>query len=204
MPGAAEFDSSSVDVDLALSSAAHQDDRPLAGAALWLLVGLLYAIPLALLAARSYQLRTQSQREDAAEVRAARRRVEELLDRAATAPAREIAGPLAAALRDLGRILGRTIDQRDGDGGAISRLETESFSQQASAVPLSADLRSDAAGLLRRWVGEARRARKARPAGTAAAIVIGLGPRLGGLARTRLGLRRDDIAGAHHAAARDR
>ncbi|HEX3474500.1 MAG TPA: BatD family protein, partial [Kofleriaceae bacterium] len=87
--------------ELALSSPERTGDRPLGGAALWLLVGLLYAIPLGLLIARIYRLRTQGQREDAAEVRVARRRVEELLDRAGTAPARDIAGPLAAALRDL-------------------------------------------------------------------------------------------------------
>jgi hypothetical protein len=169
--------------ELALSSPDHADDRPFGGAALWLLVGLLYAIPLGLLAARIYQLRTQSQREDAAEVRAARRRVEELLDRSGTAPARDVAGPLAAALRDLARILGHAVD----DGGLLARLETESFSQQASSVPLSTDLRSDAAGLLRRWVSEARRTRKARTAGTAAAILVGLGLGLAGASPAEAG-----------------
>ena len=182
-PGAAaaEFDGSLVDAELALSTAGHEGDQPLRGGVLWLLVGLLYAVPLALLGARSYQLRTQGQREDAAEVRAARRRVEELLDRASTAPAREVAGPLAAALRDLARILGLAVDEQS----LLSRLETESFSQAAAQVPLSPDLRSDAAGLLRRWVAEARRTRKTRTA-RAAVILVGIG----------LGL-----AGAPHAAA---
>ena len=164
------LDGSLVDAELALSTTGHEDDRPLGGALLWLLVGLLYAIPIALLAARSYQLRTQSQREDAAEVRTARRRIEDLLDRAGTAPARDVAGPLAAALRDLARLLGRAID----DAGLLAKLETESFSQHAAAVPLSTDLRSDAAGLLRRWIGESRR-RKPRAAATAALVLIGLG-----------------------------
>ena len=172
--GAAVLDGSLVDAELALSGAGHEDDRPLGGAMLWLLVGLLYAVPLVLLGARSYQLRTQSQREDAAEVRAARRRVEDLLDRAGSAPAREVAGPLAAALRDLARLLGRAVD----DGGLIAKLETESFSQQAAAVPLSTDLRSDAAGLLRRWVAEARR-RPSRAAHTAAIGLFALGIALG-------------------------
>ncbi|HUC07552.1 MAG TPA: BatD family protein, partial [Solirubrobacterales bacterium] len=48
----AEFDGSLVDAELALSSIGQEDDRPVDGAALWLLVGLLYAIPLALLGAR--------------------------------------------------------------------------------------------------------------------------------------------------------
>jgi hypothetical protein len=173
--GGAEFEGALVDAELALSTAGHEDDRPISGEALWLIVGLLYAIPLALLLARSWQLRTQGQRDEAAEVRAARRRVEDLLDRSGAQPAREIAGPLAAALRELARLLGRDapggtdermrvagIDERMrvagiDDGGLIARLETESFSQSAASVPLSTDLRSDAAGLLRRWLTQARR-----------------------------------------------
>jgi len=178
-PGA-ELEAALVDAELALSSAGQEDDRPIDGSVLWLLVGLLYAIPLALLGARSWQLRTQGQREEAAEVRAARRRVEELLDRSGSVPAREVAGPLAAALRDLAKLLGRTVD----DDGTVAKLETESFSQGASAVPMSTDLRSDAAGLLRRWMTEARRTRSPRAADRAAIVIVagvfGLGA-LGGL-----------------------
>jgi hypothetical protein len=176
--GAAEPDGSLVDAELALSSTGQEDDRPINGAALWLIIGLLYAIPLALLATRSWQLRTQGQREEAAEVRAARRRVEDLLDRSGAQPARDVAGPLAAALRELAKLLGRD-PAAPGDGGLIAKLETESFSQSAAAVPLSPDLRSDAAGLLRRWTTEARQAHKTR--GTrgarrsAAAILLALG-----------------------------
>ncbi|HEX2690117.1 MAG TPA: BatD family protein [Kofleriaceae bacterium] len=180
-----DADGSLVDAELALSSAGQEDDRPIGGVVLWVLVGLLYAIPIALLAARSWQLRTQGQREEAAEVRAARRRIEDLLDRSGSLPAREVAGPLAAALRDLGKLLGHTVDgtaPRDAgsptdDGGLVARLETESFSQGAATVPLSADLRSDAAGLLRRWITEARRSRATRwPRKAAVAIVaVGLG-----------------------------
>jgi hypothetical protein len=176
----AELEAALVDAELALSSAGQEDDRPIDGSVLWLLVGLLYAIPLALLGARSWQLRTQGQREEAAEVRAARRRVEELLDRSGSVPAREVAGPLAAALRDLAKLLGRTVD----DDGTVAKLETESFSQGASAVPMSTDLRSDAAGLLRRWMTEARRTRSPRAADRAAIVIVagvfGLGA-LGGL-----------------------
>lgn len=172
--GTLEPEGSLVDAELALSSAGQEDERPIDGAMLWLIVGLLYAIPLALLVARSWQLRTQSQREEAAEARAARRRVEELLDRAGTLPAREVAGPLAAALRDLARILGRAPD----DGGLLAKLETEAFSQGAASVPLSTDLRSDTAGLLRRWMAEARRGRTRAPRSAAIAI-LGLGLGLG-------------------------
>jgi tetratricopeptide (TPR) repeat protein len=181
--GAPELDGSLVDAELALSTAGAEDDRPIGGSALWLIVGLLYAIPLALLLTRSWQLRTQGQRDEAAEVRAARRRVEDLLDRSGNQPAREIAGPLAAALRELARLLGRdaaapggSADEAGGidDGGLIARLETESFSQSAASVPLSTDLRSDAAGLLRRWMTQTRSRGRARKSPSAAVVVLGL------------------------------
>jgi len=76
-----------VNADLALSSTGDLDATPIGGTMVWLLVGLLYAIPIVLLAARTWQLRTAGQREEAAEVRSARKKVEELLDRAGTAPA---------------------------------------------------------------------------------------------------------------------
>ena len=136
------------DAQLALSSIGAVDTRPLGGMFLWILVGLLYALPLAMFGVRTWQLRTRETREDAAEVRAARRKVEQLLDEAAAKPAREVAGPLGAALRELAKITGRTLDE----GGVLAKLETESFAPSAAANPLSPDLRSDAAGLLRRWV----------------------------------------------------
>jgi len=186
-------DAVSVNAELALSSAGAVDDRPLSGAPLWLLVGLLYAIPLAVLGARSWQLRTAGRREEAAEVRAARRRVEELLDRGQTAPAREIAGPLGAALRELGRVLGRPAPRPDPSGAAgappaaagapadadpldalLARLETEGFAPGAAAQPLSPDLRSDAAGLLRRWPSPTRGGGAGRAAAVALLAVLGL------------------------------
>ncbi|HET9627709.1 MAG TPA: BatD family protein, partial [Kofleriaceae bacterium] len=161
-------DTATFDGELALSSPGQEADRPLGGGLLWILIAVLHAVPLGVLLVRSWQLRTQGQREEAAEVRAARRKVEDLLDRAGSAPARDIAGPLAAALRDLARLLGRAVD----DGGLLAKLETESFSQSASSVPLSTDLRSDAAGLLRRWTSKRPRT---QPAAAAAALVVVIG-----------------------------
>ena len=65
-PGAlgAELDGSLVDAELALSSVGQEDDRPIDGAVLWLLIGLFYGIPLALFGARSWQLRTQGRDHD--------------------------------------------------------------------------------------------------------------------------------------------
>lgn len=162
-----------VNADLALSSLGAVDDRPLGGSFLWVLVGLLYAIPLAMLGARRYQLRTRGQREEAAELRAARKKVEALLDKAASAPAREVAGSLGGALRDLARVLDRPLT--DSDSALLAKLETESFAPSAAAVPLSNDIRSDAAGVMRRWLGEARRSGATRKAATAALILLALG-----------------------------
>lgn len=164
-PAAAVTDDSTlVNADLALSSPGAVDDQPLGGTLLWALIALLYAVPLAVLGFRTYQLRTASQREEAAEVRAARRRVEDLLDRASRDPARDVAGPLAAALRELARVLGRGMD----DHGLLAKLETESFAPDAAGRPLSADLRSESAGLLRRWQQEARK----RPSRAAIASIL--------------------------------
>lgn len=162
-------DSALVNADLALSSLGSVEDRPIGGSLLWLLVGLLYAVPLAVFAARWWQLRTRGQREEAAEVRTARRRVEALLDQAGTAPAREIAGSLAGALRELARVLGRIPPD---DGELLSKLETESFAPGAASLPLSTDLRSDAAGLMRRWLAAAKRGPAASKAASAVALLV--------------------------------
>ncbi|MBS1118933.1 MAG: Tetratricopeptide 2 repeat protein [Deltaproteobacteria bacterium] len=164
-------DTTLVTAELALSSDAQVDARPLGGALLWLLVGLLYAVPLGLFAFRSWQLRTAGSREEASEARAARRRVEELLDRAKDAPARDVAGPLAASLRELARVLGRELGEH---AALLAKLETESFAPDASGKPLSPDLRSDSAGLLRRWATDARRARAGTNAGAVASMVLGM------------------------------
>lgn len=164
-------DAALVNAELALSTGSAVQDKPLGGTVLWILVGLLYAIPLALLATRSWQIRTRSQRVEAAEVRVARRKVEELLDRSGSAPARDIAGPLGAAFRDLARVLGRAVD----DHGLIAKLETEAFAPSGAELPLSADLRSDAAGLLRRWLGEARTSPSRRSTAAVALILLALG-----------------------------
>ena len=166
-PAAAVADEVDVAAQLALSAPGASDSSPLGGTFLWVLVAFLYAVPLALLGFRTWQLRTAESREDASEVRAARTKVEQLLDRAQTAPARDIAGPLVTALTELARVLGRRID----DHGLLAKLETESFAPEAANKPLSPDVRSDAAGLLRRWAGDARRARRGKPAAAVMLLV---------------------------------
>jgi hypothetical protein len=145
-----------VGADLALSSPGSDDSGPLGGAILWLVLGILYAVPIALLAIRSWQVRTQAKREDAAEVKAARRRLEAELHRAQTAPARDTAGPLAAALRELARTLERPLD----DDGLLAKIETESFAPSASESPLSRDIRTRVDALVKKWLAEPRRTSK--------------------------------------------
>jgi cytochrome c-type biogenesis protein CcmH/NrfG len=155
--GAREAEVSLVGADLALSSPGSDDGGPLGGAFLWIVLAILYAVPIALLVIRSWQVRTQAKREDAAEVKAARRRLEAELHRAQTAPARDTAGPLAAALRDLARVLERPLD----DDGLLAKIETESFAPAASESPLSRDIRTRVDALVKKWLAEPRRASRA-------------------------------------------
>ncbi|MBV8760701.1 MAG: BatD family protein [Deltaproteobacteria bacterium] len=144
-----------VGADLALSS--DPDKRPLGGSVVWILAALLYLVPLALLALRTWQLRTQTSREEAAEVRAARRRAEDELARAAKTPARDAAGPLASALR----AYARTVDRNADEGGLLARIETESFAPGAASEPLSQDTRDKIADLIKRWSARPARVPKA-------------------------------------------
>src|SRR5439155_22341967 len=57
--GPSDADLALVGADLALSAPGDTTSRPLRGSLMWLLVGLLYALPLALFAARTWQLRTR-------------------------------------------------------------------------------------------------------------------------------------------------
>jgi tetratricopeptide (TPR) repeat protein len=157
------IDLAQVPVELALSAPGAESQKPLGGAVLWLLVGLLYAVPLAILLLRTWQLRTQDQRDEAAEIRAARKKLDAELDRATTAPARETAGPLAAAMRALARVT-----EREPDRELLARLETESFAPSASSSPLPSELLAKI-----REANEPRRASK-RPATATALVLFGI------------------------------
>ena len=166
--GASPMDTSDlalVGADLALSSPGSSGDKPLAGIVLWILVALLYAVPLGVFGVRRWQLRTQTERDEAAEVRAARKRVEQELAKAARDPARESAGPLAAAIRAYARAAEHELD----DGGLLARLETESFAPTASSSPLPADLRVHVEDLMKRW---STRPAARKTSGGAAAVVL--------------------------------
>ncbi|HTJ41396.1 MAG TPA: BatD family protein [Kofleriaceae bacterium] len=162
-PKASETDDVSlVGADLALSAPGDALATPLGGTTLWALVLILYLAPIAIFGVRTWQVRTQTEREEAGEVRAARRRVEDELARASTAPARDLATALPQALRALAKALGRSAQD---DGGLIAKIETEAFAPGAADHPLPASLRADADALVRRWLDERRKIPRAMIAG---------------------------------------
>ncbi len=163
----ADTDLTRFDAELALASKDALDDRPLGGSLLWLLVALLYAVPLGVLAVRTWQVRTRSQREEAAEVRAARRRAEQELARAARDPARDTAGTLVSALRAFARAL-----DREPSDALLGDIEHAGFAPSSATTPLSADLRARAEDLMRKWTAEARRKRTSKVGAAAALFVL--------------------------------
>lgn len=145
--GKQESEVSLVGADLALSSPGNVDATPLGGAVVWVLVALLHLIPIAILVLRSWQLRTASGREDAAELKVAKRRLDAALAAAAAKPARDTSGELGAAVRNLARVMERPVD----DKGLLGRIETESFAPAAANAPLSRSLLDEVRSLTSGW-----------------------------------------------------
>ncbi len=164
-------DTALVDAQLALSTVGA-DDQPLGGWVLWLIVGLLYAVPLGVFGLRTWQIRTSDAREDAAEVRLAKKRFDAALDRAKTAPAREAAGPLGAAVREVARALEIPVD----DGGLLAKLETEAFAPSAAELPMTSEIRTAVAALVDRWLRERRAPAASRAVGVALVLLVALAP----------------------------
>ncbi len=152
-----------VGAELSLSSPGDADSRPLGGAVLGMALAVLYLGSLGVFALITWKNRTREQREEAAEVKVARKKVEAELDRAARAPANEVAGALAAAMRNLARALERT----SSEDPVLAQLETESFSRTAKDQPLSPELVRKIRELAASWTKPAR-----RPGNKAAAVAI--------------------------------
>ena len=153
-----------VGADLALSAPERVTSKPLAGSWIWFVVGALYGIPLLLLIVRTWQRRTEASREEAGEVRAARKQFDQVFARAASAPARETSGELLGALRVLAKALDRPISS--DVSALLGRIETESFAPAAATSPLSSTLRSELEAVVRGWL--------AAPRGTARAVAVGI------------------------------
>lgn len=141
--------------DLVLSAPSATASAPLGGALLWALVAALYALPLGLWGLRSWQRRTAGARGEAAEVRAARKRFEAALVKAASAPASEAAGELGESVRALARAVGRSASAAE-----LDRLETEAYAPSAAKTPLSPELVRQLEALVAGWLrgGGKRRA----------------------------------------------
>jgi hypothetical protein len=171
---AAAGELSLVGADLALSAPDAALRSPLGGTWLWILVGLLYAVPLGLYAYKVQRVRGAARREEASEVTAARRAFEYELAKAAAAPARDSVGPLTATVRALARALGRDA----GDDGLLARLETEAFAPDAATQPLSAAQRDAVLAIVRAMLAAegSRRRSGARGAAVVVAIAGALAP----------------------------
>jgi hypothetical protein len=153
-----------VGADFALSSAGE------ALAAAWThrelvpALAAIYAAALLLLGVRVWQVRTRRRRGQSSEVKQALGAFREALARAASAPAREAAPELLAALRGLARATGQR-----ATGDVIARIETESYSPAAAREPIAAAVRADAEALASEWV---RAQRKAAAGAASTALVL--------------------------------
>ncbi|MFT3697506.1 MAG: hypothetical protein QM831_30465 [Kofleriaceae bacterium] len=156
-----------VGAELALSAPGETAAKPIGGVPLVGLLVLFYVGSLAVFALFVWKHRTAEQREDASEVKQARRKVDDALAAAERDPARDAAGPLAASLRALARACEREVD----DHGLLEKLETESYSRDAKDRSVSKELVSQARGLADRWV---RDARKAPAKGKATTVMLAL------------------------------
>ena len=166
---AATGELSLVGADLALSAPDRATSKPLAGSWIWFVVGALYGIPLLLLLVRTWQRRTEASREEAGEVRAARKQFDRVFARAATAAARDVAGELLTAARALAKALDRPITS--DVAGLLGRIETESFAPAATATSLSPALRAELDAVVRGWLAAPRSSQRAAAVAIAMLVV---------------------------------
>jgi tetratricopeptide (TPR) repeat protein len=147
--------------DLSLSPRSATLSRPWTLAAIKPFLFALYLVPLLVLGFRLWQVSTRDRRDRSSEARAALRAVHRELERARTAPARDAAPALLAALRALARATGR--DKIRGDA-VIARIENESYNPRAAAEPLAGDTLDEAGKLAAELMDEWQR--RIRSAGT--------------------------------------
>jgi hypothetical protein len=160
-----------VGADFALSNAGDTLAAAWTARELWPALAAIYAAALLLLGVRIWHVRTRARRGQSSEAKQALRVFREALTRAGSAPAREAAPELLAALRGLARATGQR-----AAGDAIARIETESYSPAAVREPISAGVRADAEALADAWV---RARRKATAGSTSVALALLLSGALG-------------------------
>lgn len=160
-------------VELALSPSGGEG-APLSRSVLWLLVGLLYAVPLGLFAVRTWRLRTAGRREQAGEAKIALRALRDEIARAQKIPARDAAVALPRAMRDCARAVGVSVDEK-----LIERIENAGFAPGAGGDPLPSELRGEASDLADSWARAPQRPRAgdgaaAKGGATGAALLLAL------------------------------
>ncbi len=148
-----------VDAELSLSPSA----RTLAGVwtmrQAWPIAAMLYVLGMLVLALRLWQVRTRETRDEKSELRQARRRVLQRIAEARSQPARQAAGPLAAALAQLARLEGKS------PAALLARIETAGYSPTAADEPLAPELLDEAAAFSKRRASNT-------PVGTIAVVLV--------------------------------
>lgn len=144
-----------VGADLSLSTASRTATQ-VSPTVLWVVIALLYLLPLGNLLIRRQRHASAGARQEASEVRLARNTVERELTRAKGAPARDVAGTLVTGLRSLAKLCDRDAEARD----LITRIENESFSPAAAKEPLSSDVVGRVQDAVAQWrAGATKRSR---------------------------------------------
>ncbi len=139
---AAALPLSGSELALALSAPGSTLDAPRSGGWLWIVIGLLYAVPVGVFAARTWTRRRAARSSGDIERRAAERALASQLAAARTQPARDSVGPLVATLRTLARLAG----DAGGQAALLERLEALGYSPSRGAQPLDAALLAEVDG----------------------------------------------------------
>lgn len=130
-----------VGADLSISEPSETLERPARPGDLAPLLGGLYAVPFLALVGLWWRRRTRDARDDRSALRARRREVGRLLAEAESRPGKEVASPLAAALRALAREVGAEGEARRDLDAVIADLEATAYNPRAGGEPLDAALR---------------------------------------------------------------
>jgi len=155
-----------IDADLSLSSEGDTMSTVLSTGTLMPILAALYLAPLILFGVRVWQVRTRERRGQGAEVRKARRAVEAAVANARSAPARDAAPELKAALKALAAATGIKLS-----GPIIDRLETDGYRPEAATQPLDPDLVADVAAVAR-TMAKSSPGKNAAAAATVLAVLV--------------------------------
>ncbi len=158
-----------VGADLSLSTASRTATQ-VSPTVLWVVIALLYLLPIGNLLIRRQRRASAGARQEASEVRQARSAVERDLSRAKGTPARDVAGTLVTGLRGLAKLCDREAEARD----LITRIENESFSPAAAQEPLSSDVVGRVQDAVAQWRAGSKRSSRS----DAAVLVLLVGTSL--------------------------